>query len=60
LIPLREVFPGLTVRGYQLFGMARRVMRLPRVIDSLDRVVLGSVPPLEKWCRYMVLTLPVG
>lgn len=60
LLPLREVFPGLTVQGYQLLGMARRVMRLPRMVDSLDRVLLSSVPSLEKWCRYVVLMLPVG
>jgi SAM-dependent methyltransferase len=58
---LRERFPRLSVRGYQLLGMIRRVSRwnrLARYADRADRVGLRLLPPLGKLCRYVVLTLP--
>jgi SAM-dependent methyltransferase len=61
LAPLREYFPGLSVRGYQLFGMVRRVCHsrlLCRLADRIDQGLLGTVPRLKNWCRYVVLTLP--
>lgn len=61
LRPLREIFPRLDVRGYQFFGMLRRAFsRQPRAGDRLDRwdaALLRRFPSLEKWCRYVVLTL---
>jgi SAM-dependent methyltransferase len=61
LKPLRSIFPDLEVRGYQFLGMLRRVMRSqPRPGDRLDRwdhALLRRFPILEKWCRYVVLTL---
>jgi SAM-dependent methyltransferase len=61
LRPLRRLFPGLEVRGYQLLGMVRRALRRqPRAGDRLDRwdeTLLRRFPALENWCRYVVLTL---
>ena len=63
LRPLRAVFPGLEVRGYQLFGMVRRVWRNPRALralDALDARLLRRVPALSNWCRYAVIVLRAG
>jgi SAM-dependent methyltransferase len=63
LRPLRTVFPSVEVRGYQLFGMVRRVWRNPRalkVLDALDGRLLRLAPPLENWCRYVVIVLRAG
>jgi len=60
LAPLREIFPNLTIRGYQLFGMVRRVTRRRFVVaplDFVDRGLLKIVPGLEFWCRYVVVTI---
>ncbi len=57
---LRQVFPSMEVRGYQLLSMARRVLRSDRFIASLDwcdAMLLRRVPALERFCRYVVLTL---
>jgi SAM-dependent methyltransferase len=61
LAPLRRVFPSLTVEGHQLLAMARRVLRpgrLTRTLERLDGWLLSAVPPLRRFCRYVVLTLP--
>ena len=59
--PLREAFPALAVRGFQLFGMVRRLTpRCPTIVDRVDAVLLERFPRLENWCRYVVLTLPRG
>jgi SAM-dependent methyltransferase len=58
LCPLREVFPVVEVRGYQLLGMARRVLRPGRLVDGLTRCddwLLGRLPGLQGWCRYVVI-----
>jgi SAM-dependent methyltransferase len=60
---LRACFPDLEVRGYQLLSMARRVLRPGRVVRGLDwcdRMLLTRVPALERFCRYVVLTLRRG
>jgi SAM-dependent methyltransferase len=61
LPPLREAFVDLTVRGYQLFGMAGRLIRRERrsggQLDRLDSALLARWPRLEKWCRYVVIEL---
>jgi SAM-dependent methyltransferase len=57
---LREAFPSVQVSGYQLLAMARRVLRRRRVIDWLDRcdtMLLAKVPALQRYCRYVVVTL---
>lgn len=58
---LRAVFPGLEVEGYQLLAMARRVLgdgSLTRGLAWCDDRLLKRVPWLNRWCRYVVLTLP--
>ncbi len=63
LAPLRAHFPNLTVEGFQLFGMVRRVCHLrtiTTVADGCDRAALRVVPPLRNWCRYVVLTVRKG
>jgi SAM-dependent methyltransferase len=61
LTPLREVFPNLTVDGFQLFGMFRRVWRnraACQIADAVDRILIRLFPPTKNWCRYVVITLP--
>jgi SAM-dependent methyltransferase len=58
--PLRETFPAMTIEGYQLFGMVRRVWRsrvVCGVANAFDRSLLRAVPRLRNWCRYAVITL---
>jgi ubiquinone/menaquinone biosynthesis C-methylase UbiE len=61
LAPLRESFPMLQVRGDQLFGMMRRVLRRESqtggLLDRIDARLLRGLPVLEKWCRYVVIRL---
>jgi SAM-dependent methyltransferase len=58
---LREHFPNLSLRGFQLLGMVRRVCwPLGPAADRIDRVLLGTVPILQKWSRYVVLTMRNG
>lgn len=63
LVPLRAHFPNLTVEGFQLLGMVRRVCKLRLVMaatDACDRGLLRMIPPLRNWCRYVVLTVRKG
>jgi SAM-dependent methyltransferase len=59
LNPLRTIFPKLEVRGYQFLGMMRRVLRRESrtggFLDRLDARLLGDIPFLEKFCRYVVI-----
>ena len=61
LDPLRESFPNLTVRGFQLLGMTRRLIRRESRtggrLDRWDAALLRRWPGLEKLCRYVVLQL---
>jgi SAM-dependent methyltransferase len=61
LAPLREHFPNLTVRGFQLLGMARRLVRRESktggMLDRWDTALLRRWPRLENWCRYVVIRL---
>jgi ubiquinone/menaquinone biosynthesis C-methylase UbiE len=57
---LRQVFPQVEVRGHQLFAMARRVLRPGRFLAGLTRAddcLLRGLPLLQRFCRYVVLTL---
>jgi SAM-dependent methyltransferase len=57
---LRAIFPHLEARGFQLLSMVRRVLRPGRLVQRLDQCderLLTSVPFLQRFCRYMVLTL---
>jgi ubiquinone/menaquinone biosynthesis C-methylase UbiE len=63
LIALREAFPSMRFHGYQFLGMAKRLVNRETQaggwIDRLDGRLLRLVPPLKKWCRYVVIELPM-
>jgi ubiquinone/menaquinone biosynthesis C-methylase UbiE len=55
---LRTLFPRVDLHGYQLLSMARPVLgRFCSGLDWCDRQLLGRIPRLHHWCRYVVLTL---
>jgi 2-polyprenyl-3-methyl-5-hydroxy-6-metoxy-1,4-benzoquinol methylase len=57
---LRRVFARVKVQGFQLLAMARRVCRSGRLLHGLDwcdDLLLRRVPALQRFCRYIVLTL---
>ena len=60
LAPLRALF-AVRVSGFQLLGMARRLFRRESRaggrLDRVDKWLLGRLPVLEKWCRYVVIRL---
>ncbi len=60
---LRKVFPDVHVQGFQLLSMVRRVLGTGRIVAGLDwsdRLLLHKVPALQRFCRYVVLTLKRG
>jgi hypothetical protein len=60
LAVLRTLFARVEMNGHQLFSMVRRVlprMRLVRGLERFDDGLLRLIPPLQGFCRYMVLTL---
>ena len=57
---LRRMFGSVEVRGYQLLSMARRVLCPGRLLAGLhwcDELLLRRLPALQRYCRYVVLTL---
>ncbi|MGF1580927.1 MAG: class I SAM-dependent methyltransferase [Gemmataceae bacterium] len=57
---LRQIFPHVGLRGHQLLSMVSRVIHAHGVVQFLrgcDRVVLKTMPFLQRFCRYMVITL---
>jgi SAM-dependent methyltransferase len=57
---LRDIFPTMKVRGFQLLAMARRLVPAGRMIAGLERcdtALLDCLPRLQRYCRYVVLTL---
>jgi SAM-dependent methyltransferase len=60
LRPLRAFFPRLELTGHQLFAMASRIVRNGPVVKMLQRwdaLLLCRWPQLQRYCRYVVLTL---
>jgi SAM-dependent methyltransferase len=60
LAQLRVPFPTLEVSGHQLLSMASRVLRGERLVAVLNRcddALLHRWPNLQRYCRYVVLTL---
>ena len=48
------------MQGFQLLSMVRRVLRRGWLTDGLERCdarLLAAFPPLQRFCRYAVLTL---
>ncbi len=57
---LKYIFPHVELCGYQLLSMLRRVLpagRLTRGLERGDAVLLRRLPGLQRFCRYVVLTL---
>jgi ubiquinone/menaquinone biosynthesis C-methylase UbiE len=57
---LKRVFARVEVRGCQLLSMVRRVLPPGRIIHALDRCdghLLALLPGLQRFCRYVVVTL---
>jgi SAM-dependent methyltransferase len=57
---LAKFFSHVEVEGFQFLSMLRRIMapgRVIRVLDRCDSWLLGRWSGLQKYCRYMVLTL---
>jgi SAM-dependent methyltransferase len=57
---LRSYFPRLEVSGHQLLAMASRVLgagRVTRGLHGCDSLLLRRWPHLQRYCRYVVLTL---
>ena len=58
LKPLRDMFPIVDVRGYQLLSMIRRVISSPPIIsflETVDKFTLRMIPGMWRWCRYVVI-----
>ncbi len=59
LAQLRRAFPHVAAAGHQFLGMAGRLL-CGRWQDGLawwDRQLLGRFPHLQRYCRYVVVTL---
>jgi 2-polyprenyl-3-methyl-5-hydroxy-6-metoxy-1,4-benzoquinol methylase len=57
---LSEIFGNVTVQGYQFLTALGKLVhsrRLCRVLEVIDLLVLGRAPFLQKYCRYVVITL---
>jgi ubiquinone/menaquinone biosynthesis C-methylase UbiE len=57
---LRHVFPEVEVHGFQFLSMAWRALGTRRFfsgLDQWDEILLRKVPALQRFCRYVVLTL---
>ncbi len=57
---LKRIFPQVDVTGYQLLSMIRRgipIRPLIQVLESVDKELVSLCPRLEKFCRYVVITL---
>jgi SAM-dependent methyltransferase len=60
LAELLQLFPNLEITGHQLLSMASRAFRGKRLAKTLHRcddVLLNRWPHLQRYCRYVVLTL---
>jgi ubiquinone/menaquinone biosynthesis C-methylase UbiE len=57
---LAKIFPGLELRGVQFLSMMRRLLPRGSLVAFLDRTdawLLGKWPGLQRYCRYVVLTM---
>jgi SAM-dependent methyltransferase len=57
LAVLRSAFPNLRWEGFQMLSMIRRTVKVPSLLERLDRALLKTIPPFQNWCRYVVVTL---
>jgi ubiquinone/menaquinone biosynthesis C-methylase UbiE len=57
---LETIFPRVHSRGFQLLAMARRLIGSGKVSEGLDRCdqsLFTLFPGLQRYCRYILLTL---
>jgi SAM-dependent methyltransferase len=57
---LEMIFPRVDSRGFQLLAMARRLIGSGKVsegLDRCDRSLFAHFPGLQRYCRYILLTL---
>lgn len=57
---LETIFPRVRSRGFQLLAMARRVIGSGKVsagLDRCDQSLFVHFPGLQRYCRYILLTL---
>jgi SAM-dependent methyltransferase len=54
---LRECFPDLQCEGHQLLAMLGRVFGPRCWLSHWDTRLLRRLPVLQRWCRYVVLTV---
>jgi SAM-dependent methyltransferase len=57
---LREIFPRVECRGYQLLSMVKRVLGngpFVKVLARWDDRLLTRLSFLQRWCRYVAITL---
>jgi len=57
---LETIFPRVHSRGFQLLAMARRLIGSGRVsegLDRCDRSLFAHFPRLQRYCRYILITL---
>src|SRR5262249_3401186 len=60
LAVLRGSFQNVRLQGFQFFGIGARSwpgLSWSRYLKSFDRLLLGSLPRLQRLSRYMVITL---
>jgi SAM-dependent methyltransferase len=60
IAPFRTHFSLVDLEGHQLLSMVRRVCGMPaliRMLDRMDRLILGCSPSLQAYCRYMIVTV---
>ena len=55
---LRQYFPAQSVEGHQLFAMVGRLLGPRPWLARWDTRLLRHVPVLQRWCRYVVVTMP--
>ena len=57
---LRKAFAEVSIQGFQLLGMVCRILprsRLAACLNRCDDMLLTRVPALQRFCRYVVVTL---
>jgi SAM-dependent methyltransferase len=57
---LRDLFRSVNIEGFQLLAALRSIWKNGRKIlplDAIDHFLLDRVPSLQRYCRYVVVTL---
>jgi len=57
---LRDIFGNVNIEGFQLLTALRKIWENGRnisALESIDHFLLDRIPSLQRYCRYIVLTL---